>query len=67
MENVKRVYFWLIKVCLMQHQMPINALSLMTNPLKDVAVNLCTRMDNFWKLYNDGQMLADLIRYTRIS
>ena len=50
----------------MQHQMPINVLSLMTNPLKDVA-NLCTRMDNFWKLYNDGQMLADLIRYTRIS
>ena len=51
----------------MQHQMPINVLSLMANPPKDVADNLCTRMDNFQKLYNDGQMLADLIRYTKIS
>ena len=58
----------------MQHQMPINAPSLMTNPLKDNAKdesidysaefdNLYTRMDNFWKLYNDGQMSGDLVRY----
>ena len=46
----------------------------MTNLLKDAAKvesidysvesdNLNTRMDNFWKLYNDGQMSADLVRY----
>ena len=50
--------------------MPINAPSLMTNPLRDGAIDysakfdkLYTRMDNFWKLYNDGEMLADLKRY----
>ena len=58
----------------MQRQMPINAPSLMTNTLKDAAKvesidystefdNLYTRMDNFWKLYNDEQMSADLVRY----
>ena len=54
--------------------MPINAPSLMTNPLRDGAKvesidysakfdKLYTRMDNFQKLYNDGEMSADLKRY----
>ena len=54
--------------------MPINAPSLMTSLLKDPAKlksidysaeleTLCTRMENFWKLYNDGQMSADSVRY----
>ena len=58
----------------MQHQRPINAPSLMTNPLKDAAKvesidysgefdNLYTRMDNFWKPYNFGQMSTDLVRH----
>ena len=58
----------------MQHEMPISAASLMKNPLKDAVKvesidysaefdNLYTRMDSFWKLYNDGQMSADLVRY----
>ena len=58
----------------MQRQMTINAPSLMTNLLKDAAKvesidysaefdNLYTRMENFWKLYNYGQMSADLVRY----
>ena len=58
----------------MQRQMPINAPSLITNLLKGAAKiesndysaefdNLYTRMGNFWKLYNDGQMSANLVRY----
>ena len=58
----------------MQHQMPINAPSLITNLLKGAAKvesidysaefdNLFTRIDNFWKLYNDGQMSANLVIY----
>ena len=54
--------------------MAINAPSLMSNVLKHAAKvepidysaefdKLYTRMDNFWKLYNDGQMSADLVRY----
>ena len=60
----------------MQRQMPNNAPSLATNPLKDAVKvesidysaefdNLYIRMDNFWKSYNDGQMSADLARYLR--
>ena len=56
----------------MQHQMPINAPSLINNLLKGAAKvesidysaefdNLFTRIDNFWKLYNDGQMSANLV------
>ena len=54
--------------------MAINAPSLMSNVLKHAAKvepidysaefdKLYTRMDNFWKLYNDGQMSADVVRY----
>ena len=58
----------------MQCQIPINAPSLMTNSLKDAAKvesfaysaefdNSYTRMENFWKTYNDGQKSADSVRY----
>ena len=54
--------------------MEINAPSLMSNLPKHAAKveptnysaefdKLYTRMDNFWKLYNDGQMSADVVRY----
>ena len=57
-----------------QREIPINAPSVMTNLLKDAAKvestdylakfdNLYTRMDNFLKLYNDGQMTANFVRY----
>ena len=58
----------------MHCQMPIIATRLMANPLKDAAKvesidysakfdKLYTGMDNFWKLYHDGQISTDLIIY----